>query len=75
MAKKKEEPKAFSIEIKGAGTKEEIMNALHFLIHDIKMASMTELENGVNWEGKDLTTTTSSFEDYTGYPYEEETQK
>lgn len=69
---KKDKEGGFSIEINGAGTKENMIDALKGIIAVIESRTIEELENGFEDEGATLIFTTDTFESYTGYPIEEE---
>jgi hypothetical protein len=67
--------KGFSISIKGAGTKEQIITSLQTIICDLESRSVEELQQIVEFEDSNLTCETDTFESYTGYSIEEEDEQ
>jgi hypothetical protein len=49
----------FSIEIKGAGSKEKVVQNLREIISGIESTTLQELRSGLNWEDATLITTTN----------------
>lgn len=68
----KEEKEGFSIEIKGAGTKKQVIDALQNVIYQIENATVTELQQGFDAETETVVFTSDTFESYTGYSIEED---
>jgi len=68
--RRKELEGGFSVDIKGAGTKGEIIDSLEGIIATIKSKTIEELEEGIEIECDDLVIKSGTFEDYAGYPIE-----
>ncbi len=66
---KKLTPDPFSITIKGAGTRQEIIDSLNRIIKKLKKIPHTELEEGMEVEGATLMLETDTYESYTGEPF------
>jgi hypothetical protein len=54
----------FSIEIKGAASKDEIVRSLHEIVSSIEAYTINELRDGKTWEDSSLITTTNLPEKY-----------
>ena len=68
-----EKKEGFSITVKGAGTKEQVIDSLQTVIVILQGKTITELQDGMNIEMDETTCLkTDTFEEYTGYPIEEE---
>lgn len=68
-----EKKEGFSIEIKGAGTKEQIIDSLQTAIVILQGKTISELQDGMDIEVDEATCLkTDTFEEYTGYPIEED---
>lgn len=68
-----EKNQGFSIDITGAGTKEQIIDSLQTIIVIIQGKTIKELQDGINIEVDNATCMkTDTFESYTGYSIEED---
>lgn len=72
--KKRTDEVPFSIEIRGAGTRKEIIDNLQTIITELNQRSDDELLE-LDEELNALVAKTNTFEDYTGYPYEKESEQ
>ena len=70
--RKKEIESGFSIDIKGCGTKKEIIDSLEYIISSIKSSEVQALIEGVEVECDDVVLKTGTYESYAGYQIEEE---
>lgn len=72
--KKRTDEVPLSIEIKGAGTRKEIIDNLQIIITELNQRSDEELLD-LDEELHALVAKTNTFEHYTGYPYEKESEQ
>lgn len=74
MSKKRTNEIPFSLEIKGAGTRQEILDNLQIIITEINQLSDEELME-LDLELHSLVAKTDTFESYTGYPHSKEDEQ